>query len=90
MFRSVSPGFRSLFWDPNSSGSNANGRVDFVLQETLTESAVTLVSAMQAHFGYWENLDLALFMMRAAMNRDVMAEVGAEEHRGGGSKEAGG
>lgn len=56
-------------------GRGARGRVDFVLQETVTESTVSIYAAMGAHFMYWDSADVGLFVARAVLGMDVLEEV---------------
>ncbi|CAG9461893.1 unnamed protein product [Pedinophyceae sp. YPF-701] len=55
---------------PYVAPGDAQGRMDFVLQDSPTESQY--LSALGAHFVYWEHPDVALFIARGIYGLDVM------------------
>ncbi|KAK9808811.1 hypothetical protein WJX72_004107 [[Myrmecia] bisecta] len=61
----------------SAASKTASGRLDF---DSPTANA--WLSAISAHFGYWNDPDTALFVMRAVMGKDVLqsyAEVSVSE-----------
>jgi hypothetical protein len=58
---------KSFFSSPEPSGSRPlvpKRRLDYVLQESVTESLSHHYSMLTAHYSYWGSHDVALFMLR--------------------------
>eukprot|EP01025_Chloroclados_australasicus_P010893 TRINITY_DN1460_c0_g5_i1.p1 TRINITY_DN1460_c0_g5~~TRINITY_DN1460_c0_g5_i1.p1 ORF type:complete len:674 (+),score=66.25 TRINITY_DN1460_c0_g5_i1:270-2024(+) len=55
------------------------GRIDFVVQETPMETP--LVSVLMSHFGYWQHLDVLMFVLKAMQGKhDFECEQQYSEH----------
>jgi hypothetical protein len=85
--QSVTSGFGDLIASISGSIGQSNRnpssmlipkrRLDFVLQESLTENLSHNVSMLTAHYSYWSSRDVALFILKHLTNMEPVARVRA-------------